>query len=195
VVYVYREVSGVVIVSLKQFVRRVAACLFLAIGIAGAAICEDSSTADGKQLSVDVARDRAVVMQDVYKATLVMLHERYFHRDRSVLPARAMQDIFADIERQSHVEARWISASLKPMSIDHTPESEFEKRAAKEIAAGSAEVEVVEDGYFRRAVAIPFTGGCLSCHEGVLQNNGRKKFAGLVVSIPLREKESTQPTR
>jgi hypothetical protein len=81
------------------------------------------------------------------------------------------------------------------MSIDHTPESEFEKRAAKEIAAGSAEVEVVEDGYFRRAVAIPFTGGCLSCHEGVLQNNGRKKFAGLVISIPLREKESAQPKR
>ena len=97
-----------------------------------------------------------------------------------------MQDIFSDIEDQSGVEARWISASLKPMSIDHAPESEFEKRAAKEIATGSTDVELVEDGFFRRAVAIPLTGGCLSCHEGAFQNNGRKKFAGLVVSIPLR---------
>ena len=75
------------------------------------------------------------------------------------------------------------------MSIDHAPESDFEKRAAKEIAAGAEDVEVLEDGYYRRAVAIPLAGGCLGCHEGVFQGNGRKKFAGLVISMPLREKE------
>ncbi|TWU17273.1 hypothetical protein Pla52o_52790 [Novipirellula galeiformis] len=139
-----------------------------------------------KELSVELARDRATVMQDVYKSTLAMLHDRYFHRDKSLLPARAMQDIFSDIEDQSGVEARWISASLKPMSVDHAPKSEFEKRAAKEIATGSTHVELVEDGYYRRALAIPLTGGCLSCHEGIFQNSGRKRFAGLVVSIPLR---------
>ena len=142
---------------------------------------------DGK-LSLDVARDRAKVTHDIYAATLRMLHDRYFHRDRSVLPARAMEDVFDEMQRQSNVEARWISASLKPMSIDHTPKSDFEKRASKEIAAGKMELEVVEDGYYRRAIAIPLTGGCLSCHEGLFQNSGRKKFAGLVISMPLVEK-------
>jgi hypothetical protein len=145
----------------------------------------ETSQPEPSERSIELARDRATVMQDVYQATLVMLHHRYFHRDKSILPARAMQDIFSSIKHQSQVEARWISASLKPMSIDHAPESEFEKRAAKEIAAGSNAVEVVEDGFYRRAVAIPLNGGCLSCHEGLLQNNGRKKSAGLVVSIPL----------
>lgn len=155
----------------------------------------DSSPAQAGGLTVDQARDRATVMQDVYKATLVMLHDRYFHRDKSILPARAMQDIFSDLERQSNITARWISASLKPMSIDHAPGSEFEKRAAREIAAGASDVEAVEDGYYRRGVAIPLTGGCLGCHEGVFQNSGRKKFAGLVVSIPLSDAIVSIPGR
>jgi hypothetical protein len=149
----------------------------------------DAVPAKRLEITIDVARDRAEVAQQIYAATLRMLHDRYFHRDKSVLPARAMQDIFDEMERSSNVEARWISASLKPMSIDHTPESDFEKRASKAIAGGAAEMEVVEDGYYRRAIAIPLTGGCLGCHEGVFQNGGRRKFAGLVISLPLAGKQ------
>ena len=124
-------------------------------------------------------------MHDLYAVTLDVLHQRYFHRDKSVLPARAMQDIFKEIERQSGVETRWISASLKPMSIDHAPGDDFERRAAKEIAAGTPNLEVVEGDRYRRALAIPLTGGCLGCHEGLLQNNTKKQFAGLVINVPL----------
>jgi hypothetical protein len=43
-------------------------------------------------------------MHDVYAATLEVLHHRCFHRDRAIIPARAMQDIFSEIERQSKTE-------------------------------------------------------------------------------------------
>ena len=147
------------------------------------------SVGDGEP-AINVARQRAIVAQDIYSATLRMLHRRYFHKDKAVLPARAMQDIFDDIESESKVKAQWISASLKPMSIDHTPETEFEKQAAKEIAAGTPHIEIVENGYYRRASAIPLTGGCLGCHEGMFQSDGRKKFAGLVISMPIHEESS-----
>jgi len=147
-----------------------------------------SEFAGDDELSIGVARQRAIVAQDIYSATLRMLHRRYFHKDKALLPARAMQDIFDDIESESKVKAQWISASLKPMSIDHRPETEFEKQAAKEIAAGTPHIEIVEDGYYRRAIAIPLTGGCLGCHEGMFQDNRRKKFAGLVVSLPINDK-------
>lgn len=147
---------------------------------------ESSQEQTAGTLSVEVARDRVKVMQDIHSATLTMMHDRYFHRDKSIVPARAMQDVFSQIERQSGVETRWISASLHPMSIDHAPESEFEKRAAKEIAAGKPSLEVVEDDYYRRAIAIPLTGGCLGCHETQFQRRVGKQFAGLVISMPLR---------
>ncbi len=145
------------------------------------------SVGDG-DLSISVARQRAIVAQDIYSATLRMLHRRYFHKDKAVLPARAMQDIFDDVESESKVKARWISASLNPMSIDHTPETDFEKKAAKEISAGTPHIEIVEDGYYRRAIAIPLTDGCIGCHEGMLQNKRTKKFAGLILSIPIQDK-------
>ena len=147
------------------------------------------SVNDGEP-SIDAARQHAIVAQDIYSATLGMLHRRYFHNDKALLPARAMQDVFDEIENGSKVKAQWISASLKPMSIDHAPKTEFERQAAKEIAAGSPHLEIVEEGYYRRAIAIPLTGGCLGCHEGMFQNSGGKKFAGLIVSVPIQDESS-----
>lgn len=154
----------------------------------------DSEVADGR-VSVAVARDRAKVMHDVYSATLGTLHHRYFHGDRATVPARAMEDIFAELKRNSKVESRWISVNTKAMSLDHDPKTDFEKRAAKEIADGKLEVEVVEDGYYRRAGAIPLGGGCLSCHEGLFRSTAKvQRFAGLVISVPVQSAplESTE---
>ena len=160
------------------------------------ALTDDASPASGsdsdemRRLSIEAARARAKVMHDVYVATLDVLHHRYFHRDRAIIPARVMQDIFSEIERQSKTEARWISVSFKPMSVDHEPTSDFEKRASREIADGTQQLEVVEDGYFRLAGAIPLSDGCVGCHGGFFKPQSKKpKFAGLVISVPISADE------
>jgi hypothetical protein len=169
--------------------------LYLAI-----ALCEEPQTgkapaAEGdkaplvaKDLAVDaaVARDRAKQMYDIYSTTLDVIHHRYFHGDRTTIPARAMEDVFSEMKRRSKVEARWISVNTKAMSIDHDPKTDFEKRAAKEIAEGKTEIETIEDGYYRRAGGISLHSGCLSCHEGLFQSSSKKpRFAGLVISVPI----------
>lgn len=142
---------------------------------------------DPHRLPYAVARDRARVMHDVYAATLDVIHHRYFHGDdKAAVPARAMEDVFAQIERQSSVEARWIAVNMKAMSIDHKPETAFEKQAARQLAAGKGEFEAVEDGYYRRAGAIPLNAGCISCHGGFFRGPIKSpRFAGLVISIPI----------
>ncbi len=145
-----------------------------------------SPVEEQNRVPVEVARDRAKIMHDVYEATLDVMHHRYFHRDKAVVPARAMEDVFSAIKRQSDIEARWISVNLKAMSVDHEPESEFEKKAAKEIADGKSELDVVEDGYYRRAGAIPLSGGCVSCHAGLFKEaTTTPKYAALVISVPV----------
>lgn len=136
-------------------------------------------------VSLDVARDRAMLLHEVYASTLNVMHHRYFHGDRATVPARAMEDVFSDIQRQYDIEARWIAATLRAMNIDHDPETPFEKQAADEIKSGKTEVEEVRSGYYRRAVAIPLSGGCMKCHSGSLNQSTRKHFAGLVISIPV----------
>lgn len=144
------------------------------------------SKAEDLRVDMVVARDRAKQMHEIYSATLDVIHRRYFHGDRATIPARAMEDVFTEMKRRSKVEARWISVNTKAMSIDHDPKTDFEKRAAKELAEGKTEIEVVEDGYFRRAGVISLHSGCLSCHEGLFQSPSKKqRYAGLVISVPI----------
>jgi hypothetical protein len=138
------------------------------------------------RLSLEKARERAELMHEIYSASLDAMHERYFHGDKAVVPARAMEDVFRDIEDRTHSQARWISASFTAMSLDHEPKSEFEKLAAKRLAKGTAVVETIEAGYYRRAGGIPLTSGCISCHSGMFGGRSpAKRFAGLVISIPI----------
>jgi hypothetical protein len=145
------------------------------------------------RVSLEVARDRAQLTHDIYAASLDAMHHRYFRGDRTTVPARAMVDVFTEIQRKHNIEARWISASFSPMSIDHAPETDFEKQAARQLAKGDEAVETVEGGFYRRAGSIPLNGGCITCHHGLFAAaSPGKKFAGLVISIPV-EPETTLP--
>jgi hypothetical protein len=127
-------------------------------------------------------------MHDIYEATLDVMHRHYFRADRSVLPARAMEDVFAEMAKQSNAQARWISVNTKAMSIHHEPDSDFEKQAAKEITAGKEEFELVDKGYYQRVGRIRLGSGCVGCHSqqfSSLSPTSSAKFAGLVIRIPV----------
>ena len=148
---------------------------------------------DVLRVPVAVARDRAKLMHEIYSATLEVMHDRYFHADRAVVPARAMEDVFSQLDEQTGSQASWISVNLKAMSINHEPKTDFEKRAAREIVIGEMEIEEIKDGVYRRAGAIPMAGGCISCHGGFFKEPTKaKKFAGLVISIPILPESSGQ---
>lgn len=147
------------------------------------------SVDDGKRVSVAEARERAKLMHNIYAATLDAMHHHFFRRDQPVLPARALEDVFAELDRQSHIKAGWIAVNTKAMSIQHEPKTEFEKRAARAIAAGKAEFELVADGYYHRVGAIPLGSGCVSCHTGFFSKAPQsQRFAGLVISVPINKK-------
>lgn len=143
---------------------------------------------DDLRVPVVVARERAELMHRIYAATLEVLHHRYFHDTRAMVPARAMEDIFAEMSRQSQVEAKWIAVNVRAMSLSHEPKSEFEKAAATEIAEGKEAYELVENGYYRRAGAIPLASGCVNCHSGFFKEPPKTpRFAALVISVPVSD--------
>lgn len=153
-----------------------------------AADSAEPEAADKPGVSVETARDRATLLQNVYLASLHMMHERYFHDERAIVPARALEDVFAELDRQSQVKTRWISVNTKPMSISHEPKSAFEKHAAAEIADGKETVERIEAGLYQRAAAVPLTAGCVSCHTGFFGGQPKSpRYAAIVISVPVRE--------
>lgn len=152
---------------------------------------ESSHDVDGEKVSLEIARERAKTMHEVYLATLDVIHHRYFQRERTIVPARAMEDVFSEIKKTMGADARWMSVNLKAMSFDHEPQTDFEKKASREIAAGKKEVDFVEGSHYRRVASIPLGNGCLGCHEGFFKPPSKgPKFAALVISIPLQDKNS-----
>lgn len=149
---------------------------------------EAAEPAPSDPVSVSVARDRARLLHRVYTATLDVMHEHYFHANRAVLPARAMEDVFAQLADESKIEARWIAVNTPPMSVSHTPRTEFEKQAAEVLGSGKPFHEQIEAGVYQRAAPIPLAGGCVTCHMGFFKDAGSKpRVAGLVLRIPLNE--------
>ncbi len=140
-------------------------------------------------LSVEAARERAKLVHNIYAATLDVMHHRYFLDDRSTIPARAMEDVFAQIARESKINARWFAVNAKAMSIDHKPQDDFEKEAARALSKGKEEYEKVEDGGFLRAEGIPLTAGCLSCHGTFGVTSTSDRIVGLSIRIPLTKKK------
>jgi hypothetical protein len=152
---------------------------------------EGKAAADkaGEPVSVAEARERGRLLHKVYASTLEVMHHHYFRRDRAVLPARALEDVFADLDEQSKIKARWIAVNTPAMSIQHEPETDFEKKAAAAIAGGKDEYDRVEDGYYRRAGAIPLGASCVGCHTRFASAPAKTpRFAGLVISIPVKGK-------
>ena len=116
------------------------------------------------------------------------MHDRYFHGDRAIVPARAMEDIFERMEKTSRAQARWISVNANPMSVNHEPRNDFEKSAATALAAGKSDFESVDGQVYRRAAPIPLTGSCIGCHTGFFKDPPKSpRFAALIISMPVSE--------
>jgi hypothetical protein len=150
----------------------------------------EAKTAPQPRVTVSEARAQAKLMYEIYSNTLIVTHHYYFRKEGTTLPSRAMEDVFEQIEKDSKIQAKWIAVNTPAMSVNHEPETSFEKKAVEELTAGKKEYERVEDGYYRRAGVIPLGVGCVGCHTKLFNAGaGAKtpKFAGLVISIPVKE--------
>jgi hypothetical protein len=156
-----------------------------------AAAAPDRSVKASRRVSVAVARDRAMAMHDVYIATLEAMHRHYFHENRAVLPARALEEVFAEQTERSGTHARWISVNTPAMSLSHEPKDDFEKQAAQAIASGKAVFERIQNGVLQRAGPVSLDGGCASCHLGHFAKPSSKPlYAGLVIRIRVTDEPS-----
>jgi hypothetical protein len=150
---------------------------------------EKKSKKSAPELSVDEARRQAKLLHSTYEATLHTVHREYFREaGRTPIPSRVLEDIFYWVDEETHGETRWIAVNTEAMSIDHNPESEFEKKAAKVLATGEEEYEQIDHGMYRRAGAITLFASCLKCHESSLtQLRTKRRVAGLVINIPVKD--------
>jgi hypothetical protein len=137
-------------------------------------------------LSLAEARTSANLLHETIHAALRVVHRDYYREDEGLpLPARSLQEVFDELDRSSGVMARWLVVDAEAMNVDHLPRDEFERRAAQAIASGEKELEVVDNGVYRRAGLVVLSSECLKCHMPS-RTSTRNRAAGLVIGIPIQ---------
>ena len=94
------------------------------------------------KLTIPEARRHTKLLHDTYIATLHTVHRSYFDKDeRAIIPARAMEEVFRQIDAETGGKTRWIAVNTPAMNIDHNPKEGFEKDAARELKKGKRDFE------------------------------------------------------
>lgn len=165
-------------------------CIVVFIGLAAAADSAANSSAPttvgGSPPSHTEARVRAEILHDAFHATLQEVHRAYFREDEKIaIPAVTLKRVFDEMARHRGIELRWLAVNAQAMNVEHEPKTDFEKEAAKAIAAGAKHFEQAEGGVYRRVGSIVLTSECLKCHLP-LRSSNKDRVAGLLIAIPAK---------
>lgn len=137
--------------------------------------------------TLNEARRQAEALHTVIHSTLHLVHHEYYREDEGLpLPAAALKEVFAELEKEQRIRLRWLAVEGQAMNVDHKARGEFEEAAFQALKSGQPHYERVEQGVYRRAAAITLTNQCLKCHVPDRKST-RNRTAGLILSVPVRD--------
>lgn len=137
--------------------------------------------------TLEQARRQAEVLHTAMHATLHAVHHHYYREEEGLpIPAVTLKDVFHDLEKERHVNLRWLAVDGQAMNSDHKPQGSFEEEAVKALKAGNRDFERVERGVYRRVGSITLTNQCLKCHVPDRKNT-ENRTAGLIIAIAIEE--------
>jgi len=138
--------------------------------------------------TVAEARARSKLLQETFHATLHIVHLRYYREDEGlIIPAKTLESVFAELERNHQVKIRWLAVNAPAMNVDHEAKDDFEQAAVKALTDGKQEYESVDGGLYRHVGAITLTSECLKCHVPH-RTSLEDRVAGLSISMNVKEK-------
>lgn len=135
--------------------------------------------------TVGEARSRARLLHEMVHGTLQVVHRDFFDEENiHAIPSASLEDVFKEMSRSYGVEVKWLNVNTDVVNVDHQPEGEFEKEAAKQLAAGKPYVEARDGNHYRFAGPIRLASQCLKCHLKS-RTSTDDRTAGLVISMPI----------
>jgi hypothetical protein len=164
--------------------------LFMGANMAFAAEPNDKSSQGDFAVAATVvqARARAQLLHETIHGMLQVMHRDFFDEEsQHAIPSASMEDVFHELERGFGVQVKWLNVHTDVLNVDHNPTTEFERAAAKVIAAGGELHEQTTADRYQYAGRIRLASQCLKCH---VKNRltADERSAGLAISMPLGER-------
>ena len=133
-------------------------------------------------------RKQVQVLDDVYKTAVVLITEKYVNKPEDFAAGSAAIALFDAISKKGHHQVRLLDATGKPYDADNVAKDDFEKEAIKQLKAGQATYEKIEnrkDGrYLRVATPVPVVlKKCSMCHEHYKQAKDGEPIGALPYTL------------
>jgi hypothetical protein len=134
----------------------------LGVVLSGSLLRADGLTADP---ALERTREQVKMLDELYKNAVVSNTNKY----NGPLAIKVAMDVFAAMEKSGWHKAKLVDASGTPQNKANLPRTDFEKRAAAAMQAGTPYFEEVEgNGQGRKlyaATVVPaVTKKCATCH-------------------------------
>ncbi|HEX5104048.1 MAG TPA: DUF3365 domain-containing protein [Pirellulaceae bacterium] len=164
----------------------------LGLAMASLFVWSGSQAEDKKEEDAAVARTRkqVQVLDDVYKAAVVLITEHYVN-DADDLPAgSAAIALFDAIKKKGHHEVRLLDATGEPLEDKNVAKDAFEKAAIAALKGGKPYYDQVieKDGkrYLRAATPIPVVlKKCTMCHPNYENAKPGEPIGALGYTVPI----------
>lgn len=146
--------------------------LGLGMAISGGRTVEGQTKVNDAAL--ERTRKQVRMLDDIYKNAVVLITEKYVHKEDDFSAGSAAVALFAVMKEKGWHEARLLDATGEPYNEKNAPQDDFEKAAVKALKSGKAYHEqVVEiDGkpHLKAATPIPVVSKkCTICHPHYAQ--------------------------
>lgn len=131
--------------------------------------CPQGGRAEDADPALERARKTVRMLDDVYKTAVVLITEKYVHREDDFPAGSAAIALFDAIRKKGWHDVRLLDVTGEPYDKENVPRDAFEKSAAAKLRDGASYYEQVENTgdkrTLRAATAIPVVlEKCTMCH-------------------------------
>lgn len=136
------------------------------------------------------ARKTVLMLDDIYKTTIVLITDKYVTKKDDVPAGRAFAALFRQMSKKGYHEVRLIDVSGEPYNPRNIAEDAFDKKGVEQLKAGKASYEqvVTEKGkpYLRAITAIPVVmDKCVLCHPNYKDAKKGAAVGALTYKVPI----------
>jgi hypothetical protein len=151
---------------------------------------DQAAKAQENDHALKYARQNVKMLDDVYKATVVLITDKYVHSENDFPAGSAAVALFAAVKKKGWHEVRLVDAAGEPIIENNAPRDDFEKEAVKQLKSGKDYYEQVvsADGKreLRAATPIPVVSKkCIMCHPNYADAKEGAPIGVLAYRIPV----------
>jgi len=121
--------------------------------------------------ALERTRNQVKMLDDLYKTAVVLITDKYVHKDSDISAGSAANLLFAAMKKKGWHDVKLLDATGEPYLEKNLPKDDFEKAAMKAMLDGKPWYEQVVTGdkgqrELRAATPVPVVmEKCVMCHE------------------------------